>query len=232
MFVIASIIAFSKILGIQLKSVNKLDETRRQHHIQLHQVTAIMRKVHIYSALPVLLLMIFFAVTGILLNHPELEMGEVDNKMSEIQLPDWAGEMPKWPQNYGSHSLVLLQWLDKEHDIRGVDFSIEWDDYDQLLIVDLTGPNGSTVIEVFFADNLIAVDNRQLSTIAMLNNLHRAKHVSGFWRAVSDLSAVCMLLFCISGFWLVVVNRLERVPANISMVMGGGIFIFALYLMH
>ena len=232
MFLISSRIALSREVGIQLKSTNNPDATRRLHNNQFLQVTSIMRKVHIYSALPVLLLMLFFATTGILLNHPDWEMGEVDNKVSEISLPEWAAEMPNWPENYGSHGLVLLQWLDKAYDIRGVDFAIEWDEFDQLLIINLTGPNGAKVIEVLIDDKLIAVDSRDLSTIAMLNNLHRAKHVSGFWRAISDISAVCMLLFCVSGFWLVVVNRLERLPANIAMLAGGSIFILTVYLMH
>ena len=176
--------------------------------------------------------MVFFSITGILLNHPEFEVGEVENKVKEIQLPNWIAQMTDWPQNYSSHSLVLLQWLDKEHDIRGGDFAIEWDEYDELLIVDLSGPNGSTVVEIFFSEQIISVDHRQLSTFAMLNNLHRAKHVNGFWRTLSDISAVCMLLFCLSGFWLVVVNRLERVPANIAMLMGSSVFIFAVFLMH
>lgn len=215
-----------------MKNNNNKNVPRHQRQSQLNQFTGIMRKIHIYSALPVLLLMVFFAVTGILLNHPEFEVGEVDNKVTEIALPNWVSKMNDWPKNYSSHSLFLLQWLDKEHDIRGVDFATEWDEYDELLIVDLSGPNGSTVIEVFFQEQIIAVDHRKLSTFAMLNNLHRAKHVTGFWRTVSDISAVCMLLFCLSGFWLVIVNRLERVPANITMLIGSSIFIFAVFLMH
>lgn len=215
-----------------MKPLNRPDNTRRHYQFQWHKVTSTMRKVHIYSALPVLLLMIFFSITGFLLNHPEFEVGEVNNQVTEIELPEWVAEMPDWSENFSSHSLVLLQWLDKEHDIRGVDFATEWDEYDELLVLDLSGPNGSTLVEVFLADQLVSVDRRALSTVAMLNNLHRAKHVSGFWRLLSDISAVCMLLFCISGFWLVVVNRLERVPANIAMLMGGSVFVLAVYLMH
>lgn len=215
-----------------MKVVNKSEISRYSHKIQWHRVTSVMRKIHIYSALPVLILMVFFSVTGILLNHPELEVGEVNNQVTEIALPQWTEELPDWQNNFSSHSLVLLQWLDKTHGIRGVDFSTEWDDYDELLILNLTSPNGSIVVEVFFEEQRISLDHRQLSTFAMLNNLHRAKHVSGFWRALSDISAICMLLFCLSGLWLVVVNRFERVPANIAMLMGGSIFIFSVYLMH
>lgn len=219
------------ITGTNLKTVNK-SEVVGHSQFHWHQVTSFMRKLHIYSALPVLALMLFFSVTGLLLNHPEFEVGEVENEMQEFALPEWAVELPNWPENFSSHSLLVLQWLDKEHGIRGVDFSTEWDEFDELLVLDLSGPNGSTVVEVFVSEQLVAVDKRKLSTVAMLNNLHRAKHVTGFWRALSDLSAICMLLFCLSGFWLVVVNRLERIPANIAMFVGTGVFVLAVYLMH
>jgi len=202
----------------------------QQLHMQ--RLNSVMRKIHIYSAIPVILLMLFFSVTGILLNHPEFEIGEVEENAKEVALPEWAITLPDWSEQYASHSLLLLQWLDTTHQVRGVDFAIEWDELDNVLILDLAGPNGNTLVEVFVEDALVLIDSRKLSTVAMLNNLHRGKHVTGLWRAVSDVSAVCMVLFCISGLWLVVINRLERVPANIALVVGSGMAIFAIFLMH
>lgn len=215
-----------------MKSTHRDNAPHWLPRFPLHRVTSLMRKVHIYSAIPVLLLMVFFSITGILLNHAEWEMGDVENQTMEIALPDWVVELPDWSENYGSHSLIILQWLDREYGIRGVDFATEWDDLDELLILDMSGPNGTTIAEVSIQDQLVMIDQRKLSTVAMLNNLHRAKHVTGFWRAVSDVSAVCMLLFCISGFWLVIVNRLERIPANIALIVGSSVFIFSVLLMH
>ena len=187
---------------------------------------------HIYSAMPVLLLMIFFAVTGLYLNHPEFDAGDVTNQKQTLTLPKQLSALPNWPEYYAQHSLLLLHWLDSEHNIRGVDFDIEWDDFDSLLILNLAGPNGSTVVEVLLEDREVLVDERQLSLLAMLNNVHRAKHVSGLWRLVSDLSAVCMLLFCFSGFWLVIMNKFERRNANIALVFGSSFFVLIILLMH
>ena len=198
----------------------------------INSVSRIMRKVHIYSAMPVLVLMLFFAITGIYLNHPDLEPGAVTKTQQNIALPDWVSSLNDWSENYATHSLTLLHWLDVEHGISAVDFDIEWDEMDELVIINLSGPNGSTLVEVYLEDSLALVDTRKLSTISMLNNVHRAKHVSGFWRVLSDISAICMVLFCVSGFWLVLVNRFERKSANLVMTLGSVLFIFVVILMH
>lgn len=195
-------------------------------------VTRFIRKVHIYSAMPVLLFMIFFAVTGIYLNHPDLNDKGVKSTQQSIALPSFEHSLDDWDLGYVSHGLVLLQWLDREHNIRGVDFELEWDDFDKLLIINLSSPNGSTLIEVFVEDNLVEIEHRSLNLLSMLNNVHRAKHVIGMWRFLSDLSAIFMLIFCASGFWLVLSNRLERNSANTSLLLGSSLFFLVIYLMH
>lgn len=191
-----------------------------------------MRWLHIYSAAPALLLMVFFAVTGLYLNHPGANEGNVVNSQQELSLPPWA--LGDWQDNGPPAAIVreLLQWLAREHGISGIDFSVEYDDLDELLIIDLAGPDGSTLVEIFFAEARVAVDRRQLSTLATLNNLHRAKHVSTSWRYLSDFSAICMLVFCVTGFWLITVNRMERRRASIVVVAGCSLFLFTVVVLH
>ena len=99
-------------------------------------------------------------------------------------------------------------------------------------ILPLDSPAGNTVIEVFVDQKKIHIDQRQLSVLAMLNNIHRAKHTTGLWLYLSDISAVAMMIFCLSGFWLVIINRLQRRPA-LAWFSGGSIFfVFVIYLMH
>ncbi|MEM6999208.1 MAG: PepSY-associated TM helix domain-containing protein [Pseudomonadota bacterium] len=195
-------------------------------------LTRIMRLSHIYSAAPVMLLMLFFAVTGLYLNHPELDDGEVITSQQTLPLPAWA--TGNWQSEGPPARVVLdiLHWLDSEHLVSGIDFSVEYDEMDNLLIIDLAGPDGSTLVEVFFGDATVAVDRRELSLLATLNNLHRAKHVSGFWRYLSDFSAICMLVFCISGCWLIAVNKLERTQTSAVLLSGCGLFAFAAFVLH
>ena len=191
-----------------------------------------MRIGHMYSAAPVLLLMLFFAVTGIYLNHPGLNEGAVSTQQRMLDLPPWAAG--GWDDAGPPPALVpeLLQWLDREHGIAGIDFEVEYDAADAVLVIDLAGPDGTTLVEVFFEDQAVAVDRRELSLLATLNNLHRVKHVAGFWRLLSDFGAVCMVVFSISGCWLMFMNRLHRRQTSLVLFAGCGVFVFAAFLLH
>ena len=196
------------------------------------RITSLMRILHIYSAMPVLLLMLFFAITGIFLNHPDWDKTRSSKQKITVTAPLWFANAENWNNNFQQHGLRILQWLDAKHDIRATKFAIEWDDYDRLLIMTLDSPAGNTVIEAVIDDREIVIDQRQLSLLAMLNNVHRAKHTSEFWLYLSDVSAVAMVLFCLSGFWLVFINRLQRKPAIAWFSGGSVLFVFVIYLMH
>lgn len=197
----------------------------------MNSVTPFMRTIHIYTAMPVLLLMVFFAVTGFLLNHPDWE-GSAESEQLVLRPPAWTADVDDWPVSYLSHGLRLLHWLDQEHGIRGMQFELEWDDYDQLLVMSLDGPAANRVVEFFTEEGEIHIDTRQLDTLATLNNLHRAKHTGAVWLWISDISAVAMLLFCLSGLWLACVNRLNRLSSLGWMSLGSTLFVIAVYLMH
>lgn len=206
--------------------------TIQVNNLLIARITATMRVLHIFSAMPVLLLMLFFAVTGLLLNHPDWDKTRSQQQQMTVPSPPWLTHTKDWQQNYQQQGLRLLQWLDLKHNIRATRFSIEWDDFDRLLILTLDSPAGNTVIEAFVDQQKIHIDQRQLSVLAMLNNIHRAKHTTGLWLYLSDISAVAMMIFCLSGFWLVIINRLQRRPA-LAWFSGGSIFfVFVIYLMH
>lgn len=206
--------------------------TTQVNNTLIPRITSLMRVLHIYSAMPVLLLMLFFAITGVFLNHPDWDQTRSHKQNVSVSSPQWLTSADNWDNNFQQHGLRLLQWLDAQHDIRATKFSIEWDDYDRLLIMTLDSPAGNTVIEAMIDDAQIHIDQRQLSTLAMLNNVHRAKHTTGLWMYLSDASAVAMMLFCLSGFWLVVINRLQRKSAIAWFSGGSALFIFVIYMMH
>lgn len=195
-------------------------------------VNRLVRMTHIYSAAAVLLLMLFFAVTGLYLNHPDFSEGDVSTKLRDIELPKWALE--DRDDNGPPPALVLrlLEWLDHVHAIAGIDMAVEYDDLDDVLVIDLANPDGTTLVEVLFEEGVAAVDQRELSMLAKLNNLHRAKHVSGFWRFLSDVSAICMVIFSVSGLWMMVKNRRERQKTSLVLFAGCGVFVAVAFFLH
>jgi len=188
------------------------------------------RWLHIYSAVPVLISMIFFAVTGFFLNHPDWPMGQTKTQEMSLTLPGEIASID-WQESPSLFTLGVLQWLDREQGIRGVKMEIEWED-DELLIITLEGPHTNQTVEVIPDEGVVEVFALTLPLMGMLNNLHRGKQVSDTWRLFSDLSAVFMLVFCLTGLWLVCVNRMQRVTSSAWISIGGAVFFVIVYLMH
>lgn len=198
--------------------------------MKIEEINRWMRWLHIYSAVPVLLSMIFFAVTGFFLNHPDMPLGETRAKQHEEQLPETFADLD-WINNKTYYSLSLLNWLDQSLGIRGVKIEIEWEDDDLLMIV-LEGPNASQSIDVYPEEGLVEIFSQTLSFMQMLNNLHRAKSVSEAWRWFSDLSAIFMLVFCMTGLWLVLANKMQRVSGTSWITLGSVVMVLIVYMMH
>lgn len=195
-------------------------------------VNALMRDIHIFSAMLVLLLMLFFAVSGFFLAHPNLSGHNAPSTKQEFAGPAWLQQSQQWPEQYAKHGLKLMLWLDDQHDIRGIDFEFEWDEFENLLIISLQGPGGNTIVEYFIADNQIAVEHSEFSFLDMLNNVHRAKHTSTLWQYLSDASAIVMVLFCLTGLWLALIHKNTRRTSSQWFAAGSAVFVITLYLMH
>jgi len=195
-------------------------------------MSAIVRDIHIFSAMLVLLLMLFFAVSGFFLAHPDLSNGDSPTTEQIITPPPWLDSASLWDEKYVQHGLKLMLWLDKEFDVRGVDYEFEWDDMDNLLIISLQSPGGNTLVEYYISEKRIVVGQSPFSFLDMLNNVHRAKHTSTLWKYMSDASAIVMLLFCLTGLWLALIHKSTRRASSQWLIAGSGAFVLALYLMH
>ena len=198
----------------------------------LPAINRAMRTVHIFSATPVLLTMLFFAVTGFYLNHPDLGEGAISTQQQTLKLPKWIAKEAEAATPSSATVSKLLTWLSDEHGISGIDLTMEYDELDNLLVLELSGPAGHTLVEVSFEEQTASLDQRELSLLAKLNNLHRAKHVSGLWVLLSDLSAFAMIIFSLSGCWLITVNRLQVRKATATILVGGGLFLTTALILH
>ena len=194
-------------------------------------VNRTIRWLHIYSGAPLLLAMVFFAFSGFFLNHPNMFLGSSTEQENEVALPATLLDLD-WKQYSSMHALAALQWLEQAHNLTAVDIEIEWEADEQLLILSFDGPSGSKFAEIAIEDESALIYQRQLPILETLNNLHRGKHVNGFWRLISDICAILMFIFCLSGLWLLLINRLQRVTASAWMFIGTAVFMISIYLMH
>ncbi|MFT2098997.1 PepSY-associated TM helix domain-containing protein [Marinomonas sp. 2405UD66-6] len=189
------------------------------------------RWVHIYSAAPILLLMLFFAITGFFLNHVGWSVGKTQASDQTVLIPESLMELD-WEQAPNATALMMFHWLDQSHQVRGVELSFEWEIEEQLFLLYLDGPQGNYVVEAYRDEASADIYKRQFPVLEMLNNLHRGKHVSGLWILLSDIAAFFMVLFCLSGSWLLVINTLQRRQSLSWVGIGAAVMILTIYLMH
>lgn len=204
--------------------------SRKNKVINASDIAYWARKIHLYSAIPLTFAMVFFSITGFLLNHPEWEFGQTKTQQYEVTPPEFLLNETNWSQQYHQQALNLLLWLDKEHGLSGPESEIEWDE--GVLILTIQGPGKHLLVELDTETQSFTLEAREHSFMALLNNVHRAKHVSGHWRLLSDVSALLMLVFSVSGLILLMANRVQAKTHMPLFVLGTSWFGLAMWLMH
>lgn len=169
------------------------------------------RLIHSFSAMFMLLSTLFFAVTGITLNHTD--WFKADSRLNEqtYELHD-ALFRPETLEEIAAieQGAKTLSWLKFAHGIQGGRSSFEWDGEENLLMIDVKRPGGYSYIEVDVAARSVLVEETTLGAIALINDLHKGRNASEFWLWFIDINAVVMLVFSLTGLWMVLPMKKRR----------------------
>ncbi|CAN7610572.1 PepSY-associated TM helix domain-containing protein [Phenylobacterium sp. LjRoot225] len=154
---------------------------------------------HGYLSAVAFLALTFFAVTGLLLNHPEWtpNKGERPTKDQTLTLPGDALSRARTAADPGR---ALAAEIGQRARLLGAFQSGEIVD-DQAL-VRLEGPRGSTDITVDMATGAAEVSVEPARLVDTLNDLHRGKNAGKVWKLVIDLTAVVVLALSVIGYLL------------------------------
>lgn len=154
---------------------------------------------HGYLSAFAFLTLIFFAATGLILNHPEWieAKGEQPSKDTTVQLApaDLAAAKAA-----ADPSRALAELVRRQTPLIGGYQSGEV--IDEEAMIRLEGPKGSSDIAVDLASGKAEVTVKKARLIDILNELHRGKNASASWKAVIDISAILILALSIIGYVL------------------------------
>jgi len=154
---------------------------------------------HGYLSAFAFLALIFFAVTGLLLNHPEWTASDaaragrtetVTLSPSELEQAKAAKEPARaLGAAVGQRTTLLGAWqsgevIDGEAQLR------------------FEGPKGSSDVLVDLATGRAEVEVKRARLVDTINELHRGKNASAAWKAVIDASAIVILLLSVIGYVL------------------------------
>jgi uncharacterized protein len=171
------------------------------------------RLIHVYTSMISLLVVLFFSVTGLTLNHPEWTLG-FDPSRSTVSgtLPsDWkSGDTIDW--------LVVSEHLRSANSVRGTLADKRADDAQGSISYKGPGYAADAFIDVTTGSYELTVDRQGL--VGIMNDLHKGRDTRTSWLWLIDVSAVLLIAISATGLVLQFFIRKRRRSAFISAGVG------------
>jgi uncharacterized protein len=172
-----------------------------------------LRWLHIYISMFTLLVVLFFALTGITLNHPDWVFGGSESTV------DVAGTLPAgWKQGENIDWVRVVEHLRAEHGVSGRLGDYRADETEGSLT--FKGPGYSA--DAFFDPSTGTYEMTivRQGAVGVLNDLHRGRDSGAAWAWVVDLSGVFLTIVAITGIGLLWYLKKLRVAALATMAVG------------
>jgi uncharacterized protein len=176
------------------------------------------RLVHVYTSMICLLIVLFFSVTGLTLNHPSWTLGtSTTTQTATGTFPDTVTLTPEvdW--------LGVAEFLRAEYDLRG-----------SVAEHDATATDGSISFKGpgFGADTFFDVETRSYDVtidsqgpVGFLNDLHKGRDTTSSFNWLIDGSAILLILISATGLGLQLFLKARRRAALVTAIVGAVIFI-------
>lgn len=182
---------------------------------------------HGYLSALAFLALIFFAGTGVLLNHPGLLQGEAPAAV-ETTFTLSAGEIAavraatepgrELARIAGGHAELAGAY--RAGDLAGDD-----------LYVNLQGVRGRSDVTGNLATGDVTVHVEKADAVGIANELHRGEHAGDAWRLLIDAIAIVLMAMSVIGLVLFFSLRFRLKTALVLMagsaIIMGGLFVFA-----
>jgi len=171
-----------------------------------------MRWLHVYTSMISLLVVLFFGITGLTLNHPSWTFGDgVDRSTYSGSLP---GEY--LAADGDPDFLAISEYARSEYSVGGdvADYGVAGGEG----TISYKGPG-------YAADLFFQVDSgefdlvvEQQGFVAVMNDLHKGRDTSSTWKWVIDISAIVLVVVAVTGLGIQLFQRKRRTRA---LVLGG-----------
>ena len=189
--------------------------TRRKRPLRL-RVHSALRWLHIYTSMVSLLVVLFFAATGVTLNHPDWLAGE---RTEEV-----TGTLPAtWKTAKGIDWLVVAEHLRAAHGVHGTVADRREDDREGSLTFRAPGYSADAFIDVRDGSYKLTVSYQ--GAVGVLNDLHRGRDAGNAWAWLIDVSGLFLVFLSLTGLGLLFYLRKVRIKGLVVMTAGAALVI-------
>ena len=167
------------------------------------------RQWHWVSSAICLVGMLGFAITGIALNHAASIPSTPQVYSLEVMVPDSLVEdLNALAEKPAGLPRALRQWLSREQALSLSQGRAEWSE-DELYVA-LPRPGGDAWLSLDLYSGDLLYERTDRGWVAYFNDLHKGRDTGTAWSWFIDISAVVMLLFTLTGFWLILPQKKKR----------------------
>ncbi|MEZ4608525.1 MAG: PepSY-associated TM helix domain-containing protein [Deinococcales bacterium] len=202
--------ALSTAAAAQQRSKSQASAKKRPFQAQFY-IWA--RWLHVYISMATLLLVLFFSLTGITLNHPDWVFG------SEGVRDFKTGALPEgWQTNGQVDWLKISEYMRNVEGVHGRVSDYRNDDVEGQLSFSAPGYSADVFINMQTGSYDLSTDAQ--GWVAVLNDLHRGRDGGKVWSWVVDLSALFLVLVAVTGLALLLLLKKIRLKGLLTILAG------------
>ncbi|MEG3220162.1 PepSY-associated TM helix domain-containing protein [Vibrio gigantis] len=171
------------------------------------------RRLHVYISMALLFVVLFFSVTGITLNRPELfESSQPNIQRSTLTLPSslFTVQDGRLKADETAFETFLFEEANLSGVPSGLDIYAEIEDGELLIgevSMDFKGPGYNASVFVDVTSEFVEVETTNYGVIALLNDLHKGRNSGEVWKWFIDITALLMIFFVVTGVCLLLPKK-------------------------
>lgn len=171
------------------------------------------RLLHSWLSMISLLLVLFFALTGLTLNHQDWTFGQAP------QVSRVAGQLPEGSIVAGEPEfLKISEYLRASQGASGgiTDHGVDANTGR----ISYSGPGVTTSATFDLTTGAFSVESTRYGLVAIANDLHKGRHTSAAWDLAIDVAAILLALVALTGLLLQLLIQKRRGTALVLLGLG------------
>lgn len=190
------------------------------------------RRLHVYISMALLLVVLFFSVTGITLNRPELfEASKPNIQSHNLTLPShlFSIQNDRLEPNAAAFQSFLVEQAGVSGKPSGLDVYAEIEDGELVVgevSMDFKGPGYNASVFADVVMQTVEVETTDYGVIALLNDLHKGRNSGEVWKWFIDITALLMIFFVITGVCLLLPKKKTLNTSIKWMLFGSALYWF------
>ena len=182
------------------------------------RVHTLLRWLHIYTSMASLMVVLFFAATGVTLNHPDWLAGESTRALTGRMPANWkSGTVVDW--------LVVDEYLRSTQGVHGTVSDHNTDDAQASLTFKAPGYGADCFIKL--ADGSFRLTVSYQGAIGVLNDLHRGRDAGRSWAWLIDVSGFFLIFLSLTGLGLLWYLKKVRLK-GLTTLAAGAVLLYVL----